>query len=87
MIYVPWDIYVDTIRSCPNCAPTTYGSDAASIAGYSFGTEAMWGWIWLFIALAVIAMCFRYGLGHASNIWPSEGSKADTEESQTTRSN
>lgn len=80
MLYVPWDIYVDTIKSCPNCTPSAYGSDAANIAGYSFGTEAMWGWIWLAIALAVIAVSLRFGLGSNSNIWPLDRTKmgADT---------
>ncbi|MEM7438308.1 MAG: M50 family metallopeptidase [Pseudomonadota bacterium] len=68
MLYVPWDIYVDTIWVCHSCLPNDGQSDAAAIAGYSFGSEAMWGWIWLVISVVVIIAALRFGLGTTSNL-------------------
>lgn len=68
MLYVPWDIYTDTIWSCPNCISSLQKSDAAAIASYSFGTEAMWGVVWLVTAIVTIAAALRFGLGSSSNL-------------------
>jgi hypothetical protein len=65
MLYVPWDIWTDTIRPSPL---STGQSDAASIAARSIGTEMMWGGIWLILALIVIVSCLRNGLGSHSNL-------------------
>ncbi|MEM9851274.1 MAG: M50 family metallopeptidase [Pseudomonadota bacterium] len=68
MLYVPWDIYDDTIRPKPGGGM----SDAAAIAAQSIGTEAIWGWLWIALAGLVILACLRWGLGPNSNLfgWP-----------------
>lgn len=65
MLYVPWDIWDDTIRDRPLGEGL---SDAAAIASRTFGTEAMWGVIWLILSLVVIVASLRWGLGAQSNI-------------------
>lgn len=64
MAYVPWDIWDDTIRDKPGQTM----SDAAAIAARSFGTEAMWGGVWLLISIFVIGVVLRYGFSGPSNI-------------------
>ena len=62
MIYVPLDIYSDTI------ARGWLHSDARMLAEEFGGTTWMWGGLWLGISAWVIWMCLRRGLGAQSNI-------------------
>ena len=62
MIYVPLDIFDDTIRRA------YLRSDARILSEMFGGTTVMWGALWLLISLAVIAATLRYGLGPSSNI-------------------
>lgn len=62
MIYVPYDIFSDTI------ARSSLRSDAFMLAQRVGGTAAIWGGIWLVISLGVIALCVRYGIGRSSNV-------------------
>lgn len=62
MIYVPFDIFDDTI------ARASERSDAHMLAETFGGTTMFWGGAWLLISLAVIGACFRYGIGARSNI-------------------
>jgi hypothetical protein len=62
MIYVPFDIYSDTI------ARSSLRSDARMLAEEFGGTTVMWGILWLIISLLVIAASLRNGLGENSNI-------------------
>ena len=62
MIYVPYDIYDDTIRR-PHLR-----SDAYMLADEIGGATMLWGGLWLIISLAVIAASLRYMLGQASNV-------------------
>ncbi|MCK4711644.1 MAG: M50 family metallopeptidase, partial [Marinosulfonomonas sp.] len=62
MIYVPYDIFSDTI------ARSHIRSDAYMLAERFGGATMMWGGLWLLISLAVIGVCLRYGLGKQSNI-------------------
>lgn len=62
MIYVPFDIFSDTI------ARSGERSDAYMLAEQLGGTTVMWGGLWLVITLVVIGVCLRYGLGERSNI-------------------
>lgn len=62
MIYVPFDIFSDTI------ARSGERSDAYMMAERFGGATVMWGGLWLVISLAVIGVCLRYGLGEQSNI-------------------
>lgn len=62
MIYVPFDIYDDTLRR-PHVR-----SDARMLAEEIGGATMMWGGLWLIISLMVIAWALRYGLGQASNV-------------------
>ena len=62
MIYVPYDIYDDTIRR-PHLR-----SDAYMLADEIGGATMLWGGLWLAISLAVIAASLRYMLGQASNV-------------------
>ncbi|WP_306115239.1 MULTISPECIES: M50 family metallopeptidase [unclassified Roseovarius] len=62
MIYVPLDIYSDTI------ARSHLLSDARMLADEFGGTATLWGWAWLIISLAVIVLTLRRGLGRDSNI-------------------
>lgn len=62
MIYVPFDIFDDTI------ARSGMRSDAYMLAERFGGATVMWGGVWLLISLAAIGGCIRYGLGEQSNI-------------------
>ena len=62
MIYVPFDIFSDTI------ARANLRSDARMLAEEFGGTTQMWGGLWLLISLAVIFWCLRRGLGRSSNL-------------------
>ncbi len=62
MIYVPYDIFSDTISR------SYLRSDARMLAEEFGGPTQFWGGAWLLIAVAVIALCLRYGLGGDSNI-------------------
>ncbi|HEV8035716.1 M50 family metallopeptidase, partial [Yoonia sp.] len=62
MIYVPYDIFSDTI------ARAHLRSDARMLAEEFGGTTMMWGGLWLIVSLAVIVWCLRYGLGRNSNL-------------------
>jgi len=62
MIYVPFDIFSDTI------ARAGERSDAYMLAEQFGGATAMWGGLWLVISLVVIGTCLRFGLGERSNI-------------------
>ena len=67
MLYVPWDIVTDTILTHPNRGPGLR-SDAALIAAQVGGTEAIWGTIWLVIAIVVILLVAFLTLRRPSNI-------------------
>ncbi len=62
MIYVPLDIFDDTIRR------SYLRSDARILAEEFGGTTVIWGSLWLLISLAVIWATLRYGLGSKSNV-------------------
>ena len=62
MIYVPFDIFSDTI------ARASQRSDAYMLAEKFGGATVIWGGLWLLVSLAVIGVCLRYGLGARSNI-------------------
>jgi len=56
MLYVPLDIYSDTIQR------SNLRSDARMLAEVLGGSTLMWGILWLFISLALIAYGFRWSL-------------------------
>jgi len=62
MIYVPYDIFSDTI------ARSQLRSDARMLAEEFGGPTLFWGGTWLLLALVVITLCLRHGLGQNSNI-------------------
>lgn len=62
VIYVPYDIFDDTIRR------STQRSDAYMLAETFGGPTLFWGGLWLILSLAVIGLCLRYGLGPQSNL-------------------
>ncbi len=62
IIYVPYDIYDDTI------ARRGVQSDAQMLADAFGGTAQIWGGLWIIISVAVIIWCVRRILGHSSNI-------------------
>ena len=62
MIYVPLDIYSDTI------ARSHLDSDARMLAEEFGGPTLFWGGAWLILSVLVIAWCLRHGLRGASNI-------------------
>ena len=62
MMYVPYDIYDDTIRR-PHLR-----SDAYMLAEEIGGATMVWGALWLVISLVVIAAALRFALGQASNV-------------------
>lgn len=67
MIYVPYDIFSDTIQR------SELRSDARMLAEEFGGATVLWGGIWLVISVAVILISLRRGLGPASNItWPAK---------------
>ncbi len=70
MIYVPYDIFSDTIQRAG------LRSDAFMLAENFGGATQMWGVIWLGISAVVIFAGLRWGLGEASNIQFGKGSDA-----------
>ena len=62
MIYVPFDIFSDTI------ARSHLQSDAWMLADEFGGTTMLWGGLWLVLSLLAIGASLRYGLGASSNI-------------------
>ncbi|WP_422041698.1 M50 family metallopeptidase [Roseibium sp.] len=62
IIYVPYDIFDDTIRR------SGARSDAYMLADEFGGTTLFWGGLWLLLSLAAIFCCIRYGLGADSNL-------------------
>jgi len=62
LIYVPYDIFDDTIRR------STLRSDAYMLADAFGGTAMIWGGIWLVLSGLVIVWCRRRILGQSSNI-------------------
>jgi len=67
MIYVPYDIFSDTI------ARSALRSDARMLAEEFGGATVMWGAIWMVISVYMIWMSCKRGLGETSNItWPAK---------------
>ncbi|UWR24174.1 M50 family metallopeptidase [Sulfitobacter sp. S190] len=64
LIYVPYDIFDDTIRR------SSLPSDARMLAEAVGGTAQLWGGIWLVLSGLVIYWCLRHGIGAHSNLWP-----------------
>lgn len=62
MIYVPYDIFSDTIKGA------SQRSDARMMAEEFGGATVLWGALWLLISLAFIAATLRAALKHPSNI-------------------
>ncbi len=62
MIYVPYDIFSDTI------ARSALRSDARMLAEEFGGTPQLWGVLWIVISLIVIGFCLRSVLGRSSNL-------------------
>lgn len=62
MIYVPFDIFDDTIRR------SGARSDAFLLAEEFGGTAMLWGGVWLVLSGGAIALCLRYWLGRDSNL-------------------
>lgn len=66
MLYVPWDIFTDTIMT--RVKPPGMMSDAAAIASQVGGSEALWGMIWLVFSLVNILGVVILTLRAPSNI-------------------
>lgn len=62
MIYVPYDIFSDTI------ARSNLPSDARMLAEEFGGTPQIWGVLWIGISVIVIGFCVRSVLGRSSNL-------------------
>ena len=62
LIYVPYDIFDDTI------ARSTQRSDAYMLADAFGGTAMIWGALWLVISLGLILWCLRHIMGQSTNI-------------------
>ena len=62
MIYVPYDIFSDTITR------SHLPSDARMLAQEFGGTPQVWGVLWIAISLIVIGFCMRSVLGRSSNL-------------------
>ena len=62
MIYVPYDIFSDTI------ARSNLPSDARMLAEEFGGTPQIWGVLWIVISLLVIGFCIRSVIGRSSNL-------------------
>ncbi|MEX0307507.1 MAG: M50 family metallopeptidase [Ruegeria sp.] len=62
MIYVPFDIFDDTIRRAG------LRSDAYMLAEEFGGTTMMWGGLWLILSFVMIFFCLRNMLGRDSNV-------------------
>lgn len=69
MIYVPYDIFDDTIRR------SSLRSDARILAEEIGGATLMWGVIWLAISFVVIGFTLKSLLGRDSNIHFKGGAK------------
>lgn len=67
MIYVPYDIFSDTI------ARSALRSDARMLAEEFGGATVLWGAVWLIISIGLIWVSVRRVLGPDSNIhWPAK---------------
>ncbi|MEQ6204226.1 M50 family metallopeptidase [Sulfitobacter sp. HNIBRBA2951] len=62
LIYVPYDIYDDTI------ARRGVQSDAHMLADAFGGTAQVWGFVWLVLSIGVILWCAMRVVGTSSNI-------------------
>lgn len=62
MIYVPFDIFSDTI------ARSSQRSDARMLAEEFGGTTVIWGGLWLVISIVIIVWSLRHVLGRNSNL-------------------
>ncbi len=62
IIYVPYDIFDDTIRR-PGIR-----SDASMLADQFGGTTMLWGGLWLVLSFIVIFFCMKRWLGRDSNL-------------------
>lgn len=62
MLYVPWDIWDDTIRRSGQL------SDARNIAENIGGPTIFWGGLWFIISILIILATLRYGLRGNSNL-------------------
>ncbi|MEM9583461.1 MAG: M50 family metallopeptidase [Pseudomonadota bacterium] len=62
MIYVPYDIFDDTIRRAH------LRSDARMLAEEFGGATVIWGAVWLLISLCVIVLTLRVALRQPSNL-------------------
>ncbi|WP_170759453.1 M50 family metallopeptidase [Ruegeria lacuscaerulensis] len=62
MIYVPYDIFDDTIRR------SGIRSDAYMLAEEFGGTSMLWGGVWLVISFLLIFLCLKHFLGGNSNL-------------------
>lgn len=62
MLYVPWDIWDDTIRR------SGLQSDARNIADSIGGPTIFWGGLWFVISVVIILATLRYGLRGNSNL-------------------
>ncbi len=62
LIYVPYDIYDDTIRR------PSVRSDAYMLAEAFGGTAMIWGAIWLVLSGIIIVWCLRRTLSQSSNL-------------------
>lgn len=62
IIYVPYDIFSDTI------ARSNLRSDASMLADAFGGTTLFWGGLWLVLSLIVIGLCIRHAFGQSSNL-------------------
>lgn len=70
VIYVPYDIFDDTIRR------SNLQSDAYMLADHVGGPTLFWGGLWLLLSLIVVLFCLRFTLAQSSNLeWraPSQG--------------
>ncbi len=66
MLYVPWDIAVDTILTANRTS--LQATDAQAVA-YQLGlTEKIVGVLWVIVSFGVIAMTLRIALRHPSNL-------------------
>ncbi|CUJ88870.1 hypothetical protein RUE5091_00782 [Ruegeria denitrificans] len=62
MIYVPYDIFDDTIRR------SGIRSDAYMLAEEFGGATVMWGGAWLILSIFLIFLCLKYFLSNDSNL-------------------
>ncbi|MEP3278479.1 MAG: M50 family metallopeptidase [Stappiaceae bacterium] len=72
LIYVPYDIFDDTIRR------SGARSDAYMLADEFGGPTIFWGGLWLVLSLAAIVWCLRYGIGPSSNLTFGKASRERT---------